>query len=111
VFVGRGGEEHRVPMRRLARQAGQTTAEYAVIVAFIVTVCVVAALFLGTALRERTRGSGASVVVTPAPFTPPVTRDTAAPDRLEECERDGWRNFPQFHSERECEDYVRTLTP
>ena len=94
----------------LGRQAGHTMAEYAVIIAGIAVVCVVAALFVGAAIRDRFDGGDSGIVTAPTPvFTPPSTQTPAAPVSLEECERDGWRTFPQFHSERECKDYVRSL--
>ena len=85
-------------------------AEYAVIIAGIATVCVVAALFLAAAVRDRVdRSSPPTPVAPPQAFTPPAT--PAEPTTLDECERGGWRNFPQFRTERECRDYVLSLGP
>jgi Flp pilus assembly pilin Flp len=94
----------------LGRQAGHTMAEYAVIIAGIAVVCVVAALFVGATIRGRLDAGGSGIVTAPTPvLTPPSTQAPASPVSLEECVRDGWRTFPQFHSERECKDYVRSL--
>ena len=99
-------------MRSLKREAGHAMAEYAVIIAGIATVCVVAALFLGAAIKDRLDGSASPNAVTPpSVFTPPATPAPSAPTSLDECERDGWRRFPQFSNERECKDYVRSLGP
>ena len=87
-------------------------AEYAVIIAGIATICFLAALFLGAAIKGRIDGADSpNPVMPPSVFTPPATPAPPAsePSSLDECKRDGWRNFPQFRTERECQDYVRSL--
>jgi Flp pilus assembly pilin Flp len=86
--------------------------EYAVILAGIAVVCVVAALFVGATIKGRFDSTGTPTPA--APFTPP--RPTPAPQltyptRLEECSHGGWRDFPQFASEAECRNYVDGLEP
>jgi hypothetical protein len=84
--------------------------EYAVIIAGIATVCVVAALFLAAAIRSRFDEAPPGMVTAPTPvFTPPSAQTPTAPTSIEDCEGNGWRTFPQFHDERECKDYVRRL--
>ena len=87
-------------------------AEYAVILAGIALVCVVAAC----SSEPRSKGATDSTdTPTPAaPFTPPrptPTPQLTYPTRLEECEHGGWRDFPQFASEAECRDYIDRLEP
>jgi Flp pilus assembly pilin Flp len=91
-------------------QSGQAKAEYALIIGVIALACILAALFLGLALRERFESGGEQVPA--APFTPPVSSTPQSwPTTLAECEDGGWRNFPQFASEAECREYVDGLTP
>ena len=91
-------------------ESGQTLAEYAVVLAGIAVVCVVAALFLGAAIGSRVGGTAQPAP--PAPFQPPVPAPQLVwPTRLENCEDGGWRNFVQFDNEAECKDYVNGLTP
>jgi hypothetical protein len=82
-------------------------AEYAVVIAGIAAVCVVAALFLGSLIGDRVHN-----VKPAAPLEPPhTTPHLIWPTKLEECEDGGWRNYAQFSSERGCEDYVRAIAP
>jgi hypothetical protein len=86
-------------------------AEYAVIIAAVAVCCLVALVFLGLTIKSQFDGSGANPS-TPPPFTPPATSPQVVdPTMLEECERGGWRHFPQFRNERECTDYVHSLEP
>jgi hypothetical protein len=84
-------------------------AEYAVVVAGIVTVCVVAALFLGSVIGNRVHDAKPSVPLAPpqTPQPPPLVWPTKAGD----CEQGRWRNYVQFNDERECLDYVRDTAP
>ena len=95
---------------RRGRESGQTLAEYAVVVAGIAVVCLLAALFLGAVIGNRV-----GTTMKPAPpaeFQPPApTPQLVWPTRLEDCEDGGWRNFVQFDNEAQCKDYVNGLTP
>ncbi len=47
-----------------------------------------------------------------APFTPPHATPTVVwPTTVDDCEDDGWRDYPQFLDEDECLEYVDSLTP
>ena len=87
-------------------------AEYAVVLAGIAVVCLVAAVFVGAAIQGRFRSTNTP---TPAgPFEPPPTPAMPKPNSptaIAECEGGGWRNFPQFDSEGECRRYVDSLPP
>ena len=95
---------------RRSPESGQTLAEYAVVLAGIAVVCVVAALFLSAVIGSNV---GATVKpAPPAPFQPPAPPPRLVwPTKLEECEDGGWRNFVQFDNEVGCKDYVNGLTP
>ena len=84
-------------------ESGQTIGEYAVVIAGIAVVCLVAALFLGAVIANRVREGKP-----PAPmetFEPPRNSPQLVwPRRLEDCENGGWRNYVQFNRERECKD-------
>jgi Flp pilus assembly pilin Flp len=96
-------------------ESGQSTAEYALIVAGIAVVCALAALFIGATITAGIEAPAKPVQQ--APFQPPTpapptpAHPTPAPDlvwptKLEECEDDGWRDFVQFEDEDECKEYV-----
>lgn len=93
---------------RHTSESGQTIGEYAVVIAGITVVCLVAALFLGAVIGNRVREGKP-----PAPveaFEPPTTSPQLVwPTKLEDCESDGWRNYAQFQNQRECTDYVRGI--
>ena len=94
---------------RRGPESGQTLAEYAVVVAGIAVVCVVAALFLSAVIGSRV---GSTVKpAPPAPFQPPAPAQLVWPTKLEDCKDGGWHNFVQFDNEAECNDYVNGLTP
>ena len=82
-------------------------AEYAIVLAGLAVVCLVAAVFVGAAIQGRFESTNTP---TPAnPFEPPPTRAVPQPNSptaIAECEDGGWRNFPQFDSEAECRRYV-----
>lgn len=90
-------------------ESGHAMAEYAVILAGIVVVCLVAALLLGAIIRGRFESTNTPTPA--APFTPPPipAPQRTYPTRLEECQDGGWRDFPQFASEAECRNYVDGL--
>jgi hypothetical protein len=82
-------------------------AEYAVVIAGIVTVCVVAALFLGSVIGNRVHDAKPTAPLAP-PHPPP---QLVWPTRVEECENEGWRDYPQFKDEGQCKDYVVGKVP
>ena len=91
-------------------ESGQVSGEYAIIVAVIALVCIVAVLVLGIGIRGQFQSGGEGVQQ--APFQPPIPSSGVSwPATLAECEDGGWRNFPQFASEAECREYVDGLTP
>ncbi len=90
------------------RESGQSTAEYAVVIAGIVALCALAALFIGVAvgnqLGSTTKPAGR------APFEPPTTQpELEWPATLDDCEDGKWRNYAQFRNEAQCTEYVRRL--
>ena len=96
-------------MRRERRELGQASGEYAVVVGAIAVVCIVAALFLGLALKGQYES--ASEPVQQAPFEPPRSAPLTWPTSLADCEDGGWRDFPQFRDEADCRAYVEDLSP
>jgi hypothetical protein len=87
-------------------------AEYAVVLAGIAVVCLVATVFVGAAIQGRFQSTNRPMPA--GPFEPPPTRAVPKPNSptaIAECEDGGWRNFPQFHSEVECRRYVDSLPP
>jgi hypothetical protein len=81
-------------------------AEYAVVIAGIVAVCIVAALFLGVVITNRFDSAKPS-----APLEPPRnTPDLVWPTKPEDCENGGWKNYAQVDNEKQCKDYVDGLT-
>jgi Flp pilus assembly pilin Flp len=90
---------------RRAPDAGQTTAEYALIVGGIALVCVLAAVLLGHGIDGLFRKPAASLP-SHQPFTPPVTPGPGnEPSTLEDCAQSGWQTYG-FATQQECEDYV-----
>jgi Flp pilus assembly pilin Flp len=96
-------------VRRERRELGQASGEYAIVVGVIVVVCIVAALFLGLAIRGQF--GSASEPVQPAPFEPPRPAPVTWPTTLADCEDGGWRNYPQFRNETECREYIERSIP
>ena len=96
-------------MRRERRELGQASGEYAIVVGGIAVVCIVAALFLGLAIKGQF--GSASETVQQAPFEPPRSAPVTWPTSLADCVDGGWRDFPQFRNEAECRDYVESLGP
>jgi Flp pilus assembly pilin Flp len=97
---------------RHASESGQTMAEHAIVLAAIAVVCVLALMLLAVAIRGQV---GSAQPPTPgAPLEPPSVGTVAqpsSPTTLAECEHGGWRDFPQFHNEAECKQYVHSLRP
>ena len=89
-------------------ESGQTIGEYAVVIAGIAVVCLVAALFVGSVIANRVREGKP-----PAPmeqFEPPrASPQLVWPKKLEDCENGGWQNYVQFENESQCKDYVRDI--
>lgn len=80
------------------------------VIAGIAVVCALAALFLGAVIGNRFESTPKPA--RHAPFEPPVTTiQLAWPTTIQECEDGRWRNFAQFASEAECDEYVRSLRP
>jgi Flp pilus assembly pilin Flp len=91
-------------------QAGQTMAEYAILVAAIAVGCSLAILFVSGGIGELFDSSAKPVRT--APFRPPAPPpEMTYPTTLADCQAGGWKDFPQFTSEEECIDYVDGLTP
>jgi hypothetical protein len=87
-------------------------AEYAIVIAGIVVVCLMAAVFLGAVIQGRFES--ASTPTPAGPFQPPPTPTVPQlryPATIAECEHGGWRDFPQFRNETECRHYVDSLEP
>ena len=97
--------------RRLQRrESGQTSGEYSIVLGMIALVCIVAAVFLGIAIKNQF-GAG-SEPVGRAPFVPPRSSPAPSwPAAIEQCEDGGWRDFAQFRDEAQCREYVEGLTP
>jgi hypothetical protein len=90
---------------RRAPDAGQTTAELALIVGGIAVICIVAVVFLGAPI-DRLFREPAAQIPQHQPFTPPVTAGLGnEPATLEDCANGGWQTYG-FASQQECEDYV-----
>jgi len=97
--------------RGLEHEAGHTLAETAIILAAVAVFCMLAAVFLGVAIRGRFHDTGSSATA-PQVFTPPATTPTTTyPTTLKQCQDGGWRNFRQFRNEQDCKDYVRAHAP
>jgi Flp pilus assembly pilin Flp len=93
----------------LSDETGQAFGEYAILVGGVAIVCAFVILLLGAAINGLFRGSGSNPS---GVFQPPVTTPNLTwPKKIEECEDGGWRNFAQFTDEKECEEYVKSLTP
>jgi Flp pilus assembly pilin Flp len=89
-------------------EAGQAFAEYALVLAGIAIICIVAILFVSGAVGGLFDSTGKPG--TPGTFKPPSAQ-LSWPTTIEECEDGGWRNFAQFSSEKECKEYVEGLAP
>ena len=99
------GQTGAVTRGRHAWESGQTIGEYAVVIAGIAVVCLVAALFVGSIVANRIRDAPSQPHTSLEP--PRTSPQLVWPRRLEECENGGWRNYVQFENERQCKDYVR----
>ena len=85
-------------------------AEYAVVIAGIAAVCIVAALFLGGIIANRVDDAKPSAPPS-APLEPPhVSPQLVWPTELEDCENGRWKNYVQFENEEQCKEYVAGLT-
>lgn len=99
-------------LKRIKSAAGQTSAEYTLVLAGIAIVCVVALVFLGGAIRDQFRSSGNPLDPGPSPgaLTPPVPPSGLTwPKTMSDCQGTEWQNFSQFKNSGECRDYVRGL--
>lgn len=98
-------------MRRCSRSgnAGQVTAELALIVGAIAVVCMLALLYLSGGIN-RLFDSASDPMAPGGPFTPP-TPAQVFPTSLDQCAEPGWRDFPQFSDQTACEVYVEGLSP
>jgi Flp pilus assembly pilin Flp len=90
------------------REAGQTFAEYALILGGIALVCVIAVLLLGDSIRGLFESTTKPITPGPGQPPPPVLR---FPTTLADCRNGGWQSFPQFQNEAECDDFVNRLAP
>ena len=90
---------------RHTEESGQAIGEYAVVVAGIAVVCLVAALFVGSIVANRFRDAPSEPRTSLTPPRP--SPQLAWPRKLEDCEDGGWRNYVQFENERQCKDYIR----
>lgn len=98
--------------RRLASESGQTQAEYVLVVAGIAIACIAAALILGAVLSGRFDSSAKPFGPGTGTFTPPnPPAPLVYPTSVEQCEKGGWKSYPQFADEHECLDYVQHLAP
>ena len=88
-------------------ESGQAIGEYAVVIAGIAVVCLVAALFVGSIVANRIRDAPSQPHTSLEP--PRTSPQLVWPRRLEDCENGGWRNYVQFENERQCKDYVRDM--
>lgn len=85
-------------------------AEYAVVIAGIAAVCIVAALFLGSIIGNRI-GDAKPAAPPSAPLEPPHSSPQLVwPTKLQDCENGRWKNYVQFDTEQQCKDYVDGLT-
>ncbi len=76
----------------------------------IAVACIVAVLFLGGAVGGLWDRS--TKPVTPSTFNPPDDPPVVVePLSPEDCEGDGWTNFPQFATQQDCFDFVAGLEP
>jgi hypothetical protein len=101
------GQTGAVTRGRHAWESGQTIGEYAVVIAGIAVVCLVAALFVGSIVANRIRDAPSQPHTSLEP--PRTSPQLVWPRRLEDCENGGWRNYVQFENERQCKDYVRDM--
>jgi hypothetical protein len=81
--------------------------EYAVVIAGIAVVCLVAALFVGSIVANRFRDAPSEPRTSLEP--PRNVPKLVWPRNLEDCENGGWHNYVQFENERQCKDYVRDM--
>jgi len=101
------GQTGAVARGRHTWESGQTIGEYAVVIAGIAVVCLVAALFVGSIVANRIRDAPSQPHTSLEP--PRTSPQLVWPRRLEDCENGGWRNYVQFENERQCKDYVRDM--
>jgi len=88
-------------------ESGQAIGEYAVVIAGIAVVCLVAALFVGSVVANRFRDAPSEPRIS---FEPPrASPQLVWPRNLEDCENGGWRNYVQFENERQCTAAVRDM--
>ena len=90
-------------------ESGQALSEYAVIMALIAIACLVAVLVLGFGIKGQFESSAPPK--SDAPFVPPTTTQTSFPTTLQDCEDEGWRNYPQFEDEEACKRFVDGRAP
>jgi hypothetical protein len=81
--------------------------EYAVVIAGIAVVCLVAALFVGSIVANRFRDAPSEPRTSLEP--PRNVPQLVWPRSLDDCENGGWHNYVQFENERQCKDYVRDI--
>jgi len=96
--------------RRLRGRAGQTTAEFALIVGGVALVCLVGVLVLGGGIGDLF-GSNANRIGRGGPFVPPRSGTATFPESADDCVDNGWEQYAQFTDESECLDYVASITP
>jgi Flp pilus assembly pilin Flp len=84
-------------------ESGQALAQYALVLG-LVALLAAAAIFLSGAISKNygSVSNEFSHPTTPHPVTPPVSWPTS----IEQCQDNGWRNFPQFDDQTACEQYV-----
>ena len=90
---------------------GQSLPEYTIVLAAIAVATLFSLLVLGAALKGRFESSDDNLPPAHTPFTPPSQPGLVYPTEIGQCRHGGWRDFPQFRNEAECEEYVESLAP
>ena len=94
--------------RSLSGESGQAAAEYALILAGIAMAVILAVSALGGSIGDLFDSNGRELARAAGPRLKPV-KPLVYPTTLEQCADPGWHSYPQFKSEKECEEYIEGL--
>ena len=94
--------------RSLSDESGQAAAEYALILAGIAMAVILAVSALGGSIGDLFDSNGRELALAAGPRLKPV-KPLVYPTTLEQCADPGWHSYPQFKSEKECEEYIEGL--
>ena len=92
----------------LSGESGQAAAEYALILAGIAMAVILSVSALGGSIGDLFDSNGRELAAAGGPRIRAV-KPLVYPTTLEQCADPGWHSYPQFKSEKECEEYIEGL--